>query len=246
MTAPARSVPMPVAASPAADPSADALRSPERRRPYRGPLVIGVAYVTAWVVGLSVWPTNLSIASPAGVVLAAYRAQGRAAFLQYLLVEGLAGLLLGALALALARRAHRSKGDPVARAARPAVAAVAAGLAAAAVSVTQWGLGVLLVHTASTGRAGRAHALFEAVNRLDGAKMLLLAVAGAGVVVTHRRTSPVWFLALVAAGAGTLVLSGACCLLLLASGGWTVYLSGPLLLAGVLGLGWQASRPSSG
>lgn len=48
-------------------------------------------------------------------------------------------------------------------------------MAAALISLTQFVLGVVL---ASTTAPGTAHLLYEAVNRLDGAKMLALAVLG--------------------------------------------------------------------
>jgi hypothetical protein len=240
---------------PISSPPAPALRSstpPTRpsptgptRRPSswrsRLPLGIGLAYVAAWIAGLSVWPSNLAIDSSASAVLAAYRTNGHAAFLQYLLVEGLAGLLLGALALTLLRRAAR--GGVVVAAGRFARVAVVAGLCAATISVTQCVLGMVLVATASDGRAASTHTLFDTINRLDGGKMLLLAAA-ARCLVVGRRAASAWLVVLLPLAAIALVVSGFSYLTLLPGGAWTVYLSGPLLLAGVLGLGYTGSGTS--
>jgi hypothetical protein len=72
--------------------------------------------------------------------------------------------------------------------AAPAVAGVA-GVGAAVVSLVQCALGLWLAGWAvPDGEAGRAGALFAAINRLDGVKMLALAAMAAGGAALVRRT----------------------------------------------------------
>jgi len=44
------------------------------RRLITAPAVAGIAYATAWVLGLAVWPSNLDVAASDIKVLASYRA----------------------------------------------------------------------------------------------------------------------------------------------------------------------------
>jgi len=113
---------------------------PHRRRLYL-PAAAGAAYLAAWAVGLSAWPSNLALNATNAQTAAAYRAHSAGAVVQYLLVEGLAGLLL-AVVLGFALL-------PVARRRLPRLAA---GLAAAAVvlSLAQCVLGLVLVAAATS------------------------------------------------------------------------------------------------
>src|SRR5215470_6646608 len=89
---------------------------------------------------------------------------------QYALTEGLPAAGIAVVAVALARAARRH-GEALA-----ARFALAAGLTAAIISAVQFGLGLTL---ATTAAPGPAHLLFTSIDRLDGAKMLALAVLGA-------------------------------------------------------------------
>jgi hypothetical protein len=164
-------------------PAVAARSGPRRRRRYL-PAAAGAAYLAAWAAGLAAWPSNLALNATNTQVTAAYRAHPAGAVAQYLLAEGLAGLLLavvlGCALLPLAQRRLASRPG-----ARPA-----AGIAAAAVviSLVQCGLGLVLVAAATSGDVARAGGLSALENRLDGVKMLALAGVAAYLAVTRTRT----------------------------------------------------------
>jgi hypothetical protein len=227
-----------------------------RSAPARWPAVAGLSYLAAWVAGLAVWPSNLAVNATSGQVTAAYQGHQAVAAIQYLLVEGLAGLLLGTVLAAVLRATARG---PRLAGVRPA-----AGLGALAVTISlvQCVLGLLLV--AAAADASRAGLLFALVNRLDGVKMLALAGTAAWLVTRRgapwRSTArsgaarsgagrhdpgpadggtrlPRWLQ--VIAGLAALALAGSAMAYLLLAGSLAglVYLSGPLLLAWITGTG---------
>src|SRR3984957_6539871 len=136
------------------------------------PGAAGLAYVLAWAVGLGAWPVNLALNATAGQTAASYRAHPAGAIVQYLLVEGLAGVLLG-IVLACVLRAVR---DRVGR--RPTGPA-ALGAVAVITSLPQCVIGVFAVAAATSGNVAACGSLSDLVNRLDGVKMLALAAAAA-------------------------------------------------------------------
>lgn len=210
-------------------------------------LIAGALYVAVWIAGLAVWPNNLAIdASPAQVVIT-YRAGHGSAIAHYVLVEGIAGVLIAVVCLASAQRAAPHGVSSALRAvqnSRLGGGALVAALLAAAISVSQCILGMALVASAEVGRAERSRALFDVANRLDGSKMLLIAIASACLVASSHRRLPRWLEALSVCTALALAASGTSYLALFAGIAWLVYLSGPLLLIWVLGVGYWASRLS--
>ena len=102
--------------------------------------------------------------------MAALSGHGPAVAAQFTLTEGLPAAGIAVVAVALARTARRSGSTAAAR------FALVAGLAAAVISAMQFGLGLALT---ATSAPGPAHLLFTSVDRLDGVKMLALAVLGA-------------------------------------------------------------------
>jgi hypothetical protein len=197
------------------------------------PAVAGVSYLAAWVTGLAVWPSNLALNAAASQVAASHRAHATQAVVQYLLVEGVAGLLLG---LVLAAAVSTVRGGRLAVWARPAAVL---GAVAVVISVTQSLLGLLLTSAATHHEVSRTGDLFTAVNRLDGVKMLALSLAAAYLAVrlAPARPAPRWLRVLAALAAVSLAVSGVTYLLLANALSGTVYLSGPLLLAWVTGTG---------
>jgi hypothetical protein len=139
---------------------------------------------------------------------------------------GLPAVGLAIVSVVLARAASRSGAVTAAR-----LAAIS-GVTAAAISLLQFALGIVL---AGTTAPGTAHLLYESVNGLDGAKMLTLAVLG--VAGAASGLLPRWLryvgIALSAAIAG----SGVACLLLLQDLAALAYVSGPLLLVFITGTG---------
>lgn len=136
-------------------------------------------------------------------------------------------------------RAARSHG-----AGRLTGATGAAGLAAAGLSLVQCALGLLLAgRVAPGGDSSAAGSIFELVSRIDGAKILLLAVAVSAIALARQAgTLPAWTVypngvlavALTGSGFGYLLLS-----LALA---WAVYVSLPVLLIWMADAGAMLAR----
>ena len=146
------------------------LRTGHRLRLLTVPGLAGLGYTVSWIAGLAVpAPSPGFDASGAGIV-AALSGHGPAVAAQFALTEGLPAAGIAVIAVALARTARRSGATTAAR------FALVAGLAAAVISAMQFGLGLALT---ATSAPGPAHLLFTSVDRLDGVKMLALAVLGA-------------------------------------------------------------------
>jgi hypothetical protein len=151
-----------------------------RRRLLTATGVTGLAYALSWVAGLSVGAPSPSLTASGTQITETLAGHGTAVAAQFAFTEGLPAAGLAIVSIALARAARRSEAVTAAR------FAAAAGVTAALISVTQFVLGLAL---ASAAAPGTTHLLFEAVNRLDGVKMLalaILAVAGAASGVLPR------------------------------------------------------------
>lgn len=196
-----------------------------------------MVYVAAWIVGLAVWSDNTTVSESGAKVVAGYGSSEGPALAQSALTHGLAGLALLVVVLAIAHRV------PDAR------AILVAGLGAVAISLTQFVLGVLLAGWAAPAdRAETSRGLYEAISRLDGLKMLALAglaVAGAAAMRRHR-IAPRWFVPLGWTLAAALVVSGIGYLLLIGGLASAAYVSLPLLLIWVGGVGWSLRGQPSG
>jgi hypothetical protein len=202
------------------------------------PALAGIVYALAWVIGLAVWPSNLSVSASNAKVVDTYSSHEAAAVTQYLLVEGLAGIALAFVVLALGQAAARRGAHQVGR------AALVAGLGAATLSVIQAVLGVVLAASAvPDGDADRAGFLFDLINRMDGVKMLALAaLAIAGVGLARRAVLPRWLGYTGAALAVALVVSGVGYLLLNNTLATAAAVSLVLLLVWVPGTGIAVAR----
>ncbi|HXT91166.1 MAG TPA: hypothetical protein VN714_18090 [Trebonia sp.] len=195
----------------------------------RLPGIVGVAYVVTWVVGLTVWPVNLALNATAAQVAASHRAHPAAASVQYLLIEGLAALLFGTvLAYLLRTNRDRVSGHIVGPAVLSAVAVLT--------SLAQCVIGLLVTAAATGGHGASSGPLFEALNRLDGVKMLALAAAATWLAAT-RPVIPRWLRGVTVLLALSLIASGYAYLTLSNALGWTAFVSGPLLLAWVASAG---------
>ena len=145
------------------------LTVPGRRRLLTVSGLAGVGYSLSWIAGLAVPAPSPGFGASGTEIVAALSGHGPAVAAQFALTEGLPAAGIAVIAVALARTARRS-GSAAAR------FALVAGLAAAVISAMQFGLGLALT---ATSAPGPAHLLFTSVNRLDGVKMLALAVLGA-------------------------------------------------------------------
>jgi hypothetical protein len=238
MITPSAPVP-PARAASAAEAGGQALATSPRPVPARPsprtylPAAAGVAYLAAWAAGLAVWPVNLALNATAAQVAASYRANPAEAAAQYLLTEGLAGVLLGVVLACVLLPQVRGR-----MAARPAGAAVL-GTIAVAISLAQCAIGLLLTAAATSHDIARCGELSAVVTRLDGVKMLAIAGAAAGIAAA-RTPSPLlpgWLRAATLPLGLALIASGCAYFSLSSTLAWTAYISGPLLLVWVTGTG---------
>lgn len=231
--------------------AADGRRAPGRRstdqssadRPTAGwrgrvPAWAGLAYLAAWVGGLLVWPANLALNATGAQVVFAHRAHVAGAATQYLLVEGLAGLLLGVVLAFWLLGERRSEAVTGRR------TAIALSVVAVVTSLAQCGLGLAVIAAATQHHVASSGDLFALVNRLDGVKMLALAGVAACFVATRSPAArpPRWLTVTAAALGVALVASGLAYVLLASPLAWTAFVSGPLLLIWVTGTGIWLTR----
>ena len=151
--------------------TAPPLRPDHRRRMLLTvPALAGLGYTLSWIAGLAVPAPSPGFGATGAGIVAALSGHGPAVAAQYALTEGLPAAGIAIIAVALARTARRH-GEALA-----ARFTLVAGLTAAIISAVQFGFGLAL---AATSAPGPAHLLYTSIDRLDGAKMLALAVLGA-------------------------------------------------------------------
>jgi hypothetical protein len=152
------------------------MTAPPLRRPGHRPRLLtvtglaGLGYSLSWIAGLAIPAPSPGFGASGAGIVTALSGHGPAVAAQFALTEGLPAAGIAVIAVALSRTARRSRATAAAR------VALVAGLAAAVISAVQFGLGLALT---ATSAPGPAHLLFTSVNRLDGTKMLALAVLGA-------------------------------------------------------------------
>jgi hypothetical protein len=207
-------------------PDAAAIQAGPRRRLLTVPGVTGIAFTLSWIAGLAIpAPSPKLTASGAGIVVA-FAGHQAAVAAQFTLTEGLPAAGLVIVSIALARAARRSGAVTAAR------FAGSAGVTAAVISLAQFALGLgLALATAPSP----AHLLYDDVNRLDGAKMLALAIlglAGASSGLLSR-----WLRYTGIALAVAITASGLAYLLLLQNLAVLAYPAGVLLLVFITGTG---------
>jgi hypothetical protein len=197
-----------------------------RRRLLTVPGLVGIGYSLSWIAGLAVPAPSPRFGAPGAEVVAALAGHGPAVATQFALTEGLPAAGIAVISVALARTARRSGATMAGR------FALVSGLAAAIISAVQFGLGVALTVTSAPGPA---HLVYASVDRLDGAKMLALAVLGAAAAT--MTVLPRWLRYTGIALAVAITCSGLVYLLLVAS---LAAAAGPalvLLLAFMTGCG---------
>lgn len=225
-------------------------------RPLRGPaararLVRGVglpltavAYLVFWVLALTLWSGARSIDLSPEAVVALYGGAPFQASITLVFSEGLAAVPLLIVLIAIASEVRRHGASSA------GWAVLATGAAAVAVSLTECVLGLLLTLAAAPAHdAVAAVRLFDALNRLDGVKMLLLAAAALFTSVGPAwrvRALPIWLRVIGVALAVAIVTSGVAYLFLIAPLAIAAYASLPLLLLWIAGsalfLAWRSAR----
>ena len=198
------------------------------------PVVAGIGYSLAWIISVSVGAPNPAVAARGSQVVAAFAGHGGPAMAMFVLAEGVAAAALAVVVISAARAARRS-GARLA-----ALTGAGFGIAAAVVSWTELALGSWLVYGPVAGRrTATAGIAYQALIRLDGAKMFLLAamaVALSAVALTSHAL-PRWLAPLGFLLAASLAVSGLGYVLLAQGPASAVYVSGILLLAFVTSTG---------
>jgi hypothetical protein len=194
-------------------------------------LAAGIGYSLAWLAGLAVFSSSTQVGSSGAQVLRAYTGHQGAATAQFALTQGVAALMLAVLTWSLAGALTRRAGIL-----RRLI--LASGLAASAVSLVECALGVWLATALVPERhAATAGAVSATLNRLDGVKMLLLAVLAAATAVAVYRAAvplPSWVGYVAAAVTVTITLSAIGYLSLDNLFATAAWLSLPLLLIFVI------------
>lgn len=200
------------------------------------PGIAGAIYVLSWIAGLLIFSSSVNVTSSGADVIVTFGGHGPMATAQYALTEGLPALALAVVVWSLA-----AASGTVAPSVGCSRLMLIAGLLAAAVSLVQFVLGVILVAvTVPDGKTGAAKSIFDAINRLDGVKMLLLAVfaiAGFLLVRDRRLLLPAWLGYVAAVLVVAIIVSGIGYLLLVNGLALAAWVSLPLLLIWVGGAG---------
>ncbi|KAA0024808.1 hypothetical protein [Antrihabitans cavernicola] len=191
-----------------------------------------VGFALSWAVGLTVFSSSTSVRSTGAAVIDTFAVHQDPAIVQYVFTEGIPAITLAVVVFGLARFANMTD--------RLRLILTTCGLGAAAVSSVECALGIHLVGwvvpRADDDAAGM---LFDAINRLDGVKMILLAAA-AGVTVMLARDGalPRWMLLPAIALVVTILISGVGYLFLLSGPAVFAWASLPLLIMWVLSTGF--------
>ena len=189
--------------------TAGAASTGRRRRLLTVTGAIGIGFTLSWIAGLAIPAPSPKFSASGAQIVSAIAGHAPALAIQFALTEGLPAAGIAVVAIALAR----VTGSQLAR---------VAGVTAAVISALQFCLGMWL---AATSSPGTAHVLYQMVNRMDGVKMLALAVLGAAGAAAL--TLPRWLRYTGAALAVAIAASGVAYLLLLQS---LALLAGPALV----------------
>ena len=196
--------------------------------------VAGIGYTVSWVVSFVVGAPMPSVAASGDQIVAAYAGHDWPSIVNFVLSEGIPAVALAAVVLLVARAASR------AGARRAGLAVAVFGVAAAAVSLAELVMAAWLQYgPVTSGHAATAGTLWSAIQRIDGAKMFLLAAMAAALAVLALTSAvlPRWLAPLAFLLAVTLVISGLGYVLLAAGLSDAVFVSGVLLLVVVTATG---------
>jgi len=156
---------------------------------------------------------------------------------QFVLVEGVAAIALAAVVVALAR----AIGDAALDRSR---AVLVTGLTASLISIAQSVLGVVLATwLSSPAHVDAAANVFDAINRLDGVKMFVLAALIATAALARRELgTPGWLRGVSLVAILALLVSGVGYLILVDLLAGAAFVSLPLLLVWVSAIGLALSH----
>jgi hypothetical protein len=211
---------------------------PARRASRTLLLTAAIGYSLSWAVGLSVFSSSTDVHSSGAQVLRSYTGHQAAVALQYVLTEGLPAIFLAVITWALAQAMTNA-------AATSQRLVAAGGLAAATVSLIQLALGLwLTIDLVSDGTASTAASVYTSINRLDGIKMLSIAMLALVVARADRRHEllPTWLAHVTVALIITITLSAIGYLALDDTFAMAAWVSLPCLLVFMTGTGIEMSR----
>jgi hypothetical protein len=227
----------------------------EQREPAAGrrrwiPIATGIGFTVSWVSGLVLPVPSLAPTASAAEIISKYGPHLAMVQAQFALTEGLPALGLAVVAFLLAEVVRRRSGSAASAAGAAtgrtrARVLAAAGTVAAAISVAQYALGVMLAGWAIPGHAaGHASALWQALNRLDGVKMFALAVLATAAVALTAPGGPLprWLRYASLALALSITVSGVAYLFLIQALTFMAYVAGVALLVWVTGMGLALGR----
>ena len=200
-------------------------------------LIATFGYAVAWIAGLTVFASSTQVNASGTQVAGALAGHQLAAGLQYALTEGVTALFLITVIWGMTGAAQSGR---VRRTMR------LTALGATVVSLAECGLGLWLsAGLAHPGAAGLAGTVNDAISRLDGLKMLLLAlIAIAAAVAIAGRTLPLprWLSPLAAVLAIAITVSGVGYLALSDAAASAAWVSLPLLIIFVTAAGAATAR----
>ena len=216
--------------------------SPSTRANYllRLPAWAGILFSVSWVVGLSIWSASADVTRSGAEVIRMYAGHEAVALAQFFFTEGLPAITLGLVMVCLAKYVLAA-GE-----AFWGKVILSFGLAAAAISLMQFSLGAYLCMSAVPGnRADAAKSAFDVLNRIDGLKMLFMAVfayAGFRVIRNGKAHLPAWLAWVALALAAAIFVSAMGFLFLLDCFSPATYASLPLLMLWVTAVGIVLAR----
>lgn len=192
--------------------------------------VAGICYTVAWVLSLAPGAPMPSVSASGGQVVAAFAGHSWPTIVNLVLSEGIAAVALAVVVLLVASAARR------AGARRAGLAVAFFGVTAATVSLAELVMAAWLQYgPVASGHAATAGTLWSAIQRIDGAKMFVLAAMAVALAVVSLTSTvlPSWLAWLALLLGVSLVASGLGYLLLASGLSDAVDVSAPLLLVAV-------------
>jgi hypothetical protein len=196
--------------------------------------VAGIGYTVSWILSFVVGAPMPSVAASGDQIVTAFAGHDWPSIVSLVLQEGIPAVALAAVVLLVARAARR------AGARRAGLAVAVFGVVAAAVSLAELVMGAWLQFgPVTSGHAAAAGSLWSAIQRVDGAKMFVLAAMAVALAVLSLTSAalPRWLAPLALLLAACLVISGLGYVLLASALSDAVFVSGVLLLAAVTATG---------
>jgi hypothetical protein len=196
--------------------------------------VAGIGYTVSWVLSFVVGAPMPSVAASGNQIVAAFAGHDWPSIANFVLTEGIPAAALAVVVLLVARSAS------TAGARRAGLAVAVFGVAAAAVSLAELVMAAWLQYgPVTSGHSATAGTLWSAIQRIDGAKLLVLAAMAVALALLSLTSAvlPRWLAPLALLLAVSLVVAGIGLLLLADALSDAVFVSGALLLVVVTATG---------